>query len=191
MHSSSEREVEDFLRRFRRGLAALPADVREDLAGEVQSHLTERLAQGKLDLDGAFGSPEEYAAGFVNAEALRTALTRGSPLRLAAVLLGRVREAALVVFVVLPLAAIELMALALVAIGILKPFGGSHIGLFLDSGGGFGGLGWVGDPGAMREVLGYAAMPLFIFAGLLLFWAGNRLLVRVARRELARLQANR
>ena len=191
MNSAPETEVDDFLRRFRRGLAALAPDVREDLVGEVRSHLAERLAQGKLDLAGAFGSPEEYASHFVNAEALRAALPRGGPLRLVAVLLARVRATAVVVLVVLPLAMIEIMALALVAIGFLKPFSGGHVGLFLDSGGGFGALGWVSDPGSMREVLGYAAMPIFIFLGLLLFWAGNRLLLRVARRELALMQTGR
>jgi len=191
MNSSSETEIEDFLRRFRRGLAALPPDIREDLVGEVHSHLTERQAEGKLDLARAFGSPEEYASRFVNAEALRTALTRGGPLRLAAVLLARVRAAALVVFVVLPLAAIELMALALAAIGLLKPFSSAHVGLFFDAGGRFEALGWVSDPGSMHETLGYAAMPLFIFVGLLVFWAGYRLMMLVARRELTRMQNSR
>jgi hypothetical protein len=144
-----------------------------------------------LDLAGAFGSPEEYASRFVNAEALRTALTRGSPLRLVAVLLARVRATALVVFVVLPLAAIEIMALALVGIGFIKPFSGGHVGLFLEADGSFRALGWVNDPGPMREVLGYAAMPIFIFVGLLLFWAGYRLLLKVARRELTETQAGR
>ena len=114
MNKSSQVEVENFLRRFRRGLAALPLDVREDLVGEVQSHLEERLAQGKLDLAGAFGSPEEYASRFVNAEALRAAVTWGNPLQLVAALLGRVRAAAFVVFAVLPLAVLEIMGLALV-----------------------------------------------------------------------------
>jgi uncharacterized membrane protein len=90
MNKSSKADIDDFLRRFRRGLAALPADIREDLVREVQSHFDERLIQEKLDL-AAFGSPEEYASRFLNAEALRAAVTRDNPLRLVAVLLGRVR----------------------------------------------------------------------------------------------------
>jgi uncharacterized membrane protein len=166
-------------------LAALPPDIREDLVGELRSHFEERLAEGKLDLPGAFGSAEDYASRFVDAQALRAAATRDNPLRLVAALLGRVRATAFVVFVVLPLAVLEIIGLALVAIGFCKPFSSGHIGLFLEADGRFGAIGWVSDPGSMREMLGYAVMPVFIFSGLLLFWLCNRLLLRVARRELA------
>ncbi len=190
MNKSSQTDVEDFLRRFRRGLAALPADIREDLVNEVQSHFEERQAQEKLDL-ASFGSPEEYASSFVNTEALRTAVTRDNPLQLIAVLLGRARATALVVFVVLPLAVLQVIGLALAVTGFCKPFSSGHIGLFLEGDGRFGALGWVKDLGSMHEVLGYAAMPLFIFSGLLLFWASYRLLLRVARRELASMRVSR
>lgn len=186
INKPSQIEVDDFLRRFRRGLTTLPADIREDLVGEVRSHIEERLAQGKLDLAGAFGSPEEYASRFVTEGALRTAVARGTPLQLIAVLLGKVRGTAVVVFVVLPLAVVEIIALALAAIGFLKPFSSSHIGLFLKANGSLGLLGWGSDTSSMHEVLGYTAMPIFIFSGLLLFWICNRLLLGVARRELAR-----
>ncbi len=185
MNKSSPTEVENFLRCFRRGLAALPPDIREDLVGELRSHFEERLAEGKLDLPGAFGSAEDYASRFVDAQALRAAATRDNPLKLIAALLGRVRATAFVVFVVLPLAVLEIIGLALAAIGFCKPFSSGHIGLFLEADGRFGALGWVSDPGSMREMLGYAVMPVFIFSGLLLFWLCNRLLLRVARRELA------
>jgi hypothetical protein len=138
-----------------------------------------------LDLPGAFGSAEEYASRFVDAQALRAAATRDNPLKLIAALLGRVRATAFVVFVVLPLAVLEIIGLALVAVGFFKPFSSGHIGLFFQADGRFGALGWVSDPGSMREMLGYAVMPIFIFSGLLLFWACNRLLLKVARRELA------
>jgi len=185
MNKSSLAEVENFLRCFRRGLAALPPDIREDLVGELRSHFEERLAEGKLDLPGAFGSAEDYASRFVDAQALRAAATRDNPLKLIAALLGRVRATAFVVFIVLPLAVLEIIGLALVAIGFCKPFSSGHIGLFLEADGRFGALGWVSDPGSMREMLSYAVMPIFIFSGLLLFWLCNRLLLRVARRELA------
>lgn len=185
MNKSSLTEVENFLRCFRRGLASLPSDIRDDLVGELRSHFEERLAEGKLDLPGAFGSAEDYASRFVDAQALRAAATRDNPLKLIAALLGRVRETAFVVFVVLPLAVLEIIGLAMVAIGFCKPFSSGHIGLFLESDGRFGALGWVSDPGSMREILGYAVMPVFIFSGLLLFWLCNRLLLKVARRELA------
>ena len=190
MNKSSKADIDDFLRRFRRGLAALPADIREDLVREVQSHFDERLIQEKLDL-AAFGSPEEYASRFLSAEALRAAVTRDNPWRLVAVLLGRVRATFYVIFVVLPLAVFEIMGLALVVTGFCKPFSSGHIGLFLEPDGRFGALGWVNDLGSMREVLGYTSMPIFIFIGLLLFWACHRLLLLVARRELALMRVDR
>ena len=185
MNDSSRTKLEDFLRRFRRSLAALPADIREDLVSELRSPCEERLAEGKLDLSSAFGSPEDYASRFVEAEALRAAATRGNPLKLIGALLGAVRTTSFIVFVILPLAVVELIGVSLVAIGLCKPFSSDHIGLFLDADRRFGALGWVSDPGAMREALGYAVMPAFIFSGLLLFWGCNRLLQRVAHRELA------
>jgi uncharacterized membrane protein len=191
VNSPSTKEVDDFMRRFRRGLTTLPADIREDLVSEVRSHIEERLSQGKLDLATTFGSPEEYASRFVNEEALRTAVARARPWQLIGALLGGVRATALVVFVVLPLAVVEIMAVVLAAAGVCKPLSPGHIGLFLQANGAFGVLGWISDPGSMREVLGYAAMPIFIFGGLLLFWASHRLLLRVACGELVRIRPAR
>jgi uncharacterized membrane protein len=188
MTNSSRTDADAFLRRFRRGLALLPADIRDDLVDEVRSHIEDRLAQGKLDLTGSFGSPEVYASRFIAEQALSAAASQGRPFQLVAVLLAKLRPAALVVFVVLPLVVVEIMALVLAALGVLKPFDGEHIGLFLTDNGGIGALGWISDTASMHEVLGYSAMPLFVFCGLLLFWMSNRLLVSVARRQIARLQ---
>jgi uncharacterized membrane protein len=191
MNNISSNEVEDFLRRFRRGLAALPADIREDLVSEAHSHIQDRLTQGKLDLASAFGSPEAYASRFLTEDAFQSAVTRDRPWQLVSVLLSKARSSALVVFAVLPLAVIEIMAVALLVVGVFKPFSRDHIGLFLHADGTFGVLGWISNPGSMREVLGYSAMPIFIFGGLLLFWVSNRLLLRVARSELAGIRHTR
>ena len=188
LQKSPQNEINDFLRRFRRALATLPADIREDVVGEVGSHLQERSAQGKLSLEASFGTPEAYASQFLAEAALDTAVARGTPWSLFSVLMAEVRITALTIFVVLPLAAVEIMAVAVTLIGFLKPFGGNHIGLFLLSNGGFGAVGWVSDPASMHEVLGYTAMPIFICSGLLLFWIANKLMLNVVRRELAALR---
>ena len=191
MSNSSQTEVEAFLRRFRRGLAFLPTDIRDDLVDEVRSHIEERLAQGKVDLTKSFGSPEAYASRFAAEQALSAAASQGSPFQLVTVLLAKVRPAAFVVFLVLPLAVVEIMALALATVGVLKPFASDHVGLFLLDNGGFGGLGWIRNTAFMHEALGYAAMPVFVFGGLLLFWISNRLLLSIARREISRLLRDR
>jgi len=186
--AASRTEIDDFLRRFRRALAGVPADIREDLVDELRSHIDDRFAQGRLDLKASFGSPEDYASRFVTEGALQAAVSRGSPFHILAVLLGKVRVTAITVFVVLPLGMLEIVACALMLDGLMKPIGGNHVGLFLLSNGRFGALGWVKDARSMHEVLGYAAMPIFIFCGLLLFWAAHKLLLSVARRELARMR---
>lgn len=190
-NAASRTEIDDFLRRFRRALASVPADVREELVDELRSHIEERLAQGRLDLEAGFGSPEDYASHFVTEGALQAAVSRGNPFHILTVLLGKVRATAVTIFVVLPLGMLELVACGLILDGLLKPIGGSHVGLFLRSNGGFGALGWIRDIGSMHEVLGYAAMPIFLFCGLLLLWAAHKLLQTVARRELVRIRKNR
>lgn len=188
MANTPQDEIESFLRRVRRGLATLPIDIREDLVMELRSHLEEQSEQGKLDLAGEFGSPEAYASRFMAEQALSEAVTKGTPAPLVTALLGTARATALTLFVVLPLATIEMISLALVGLGLAKPFYGDHIGLFLGTNNHSGALGWVSDSGSMREVMGYSAMPVFILGGLTLFWIGNRLLLGIARRELARMR---
>jgi hypothetical protein len=180
-------EIDNFLRRVKSGLADLPSDIREDLVAELRSHLEERAEQGKLNLAGEFGSPEDYATRLMAEHNLAHAVNKGTPVSLIVTLLNTVRATALTVFVILPLAMIEIIALGLVVMGIAKPFYPDHIGLFRGADG-HGALGWVSDAGSMHEVTGYAGIPAFIFGGLVLFWIGNRLLLRIARRELARMR---
>jgi uncharacterized membrane protein len=187
----SHAEIERFLRAFRQGLGTLPADIRDDLVKEMRSHLEERLERGHLELTNDFGSPEEYASQFVHEQLLGTAIVRGRPWELVPALLGAIRTASVAIFLVLPLAVVELIGIAFVLIGLSKPFAGTHIGLFLRANGSFGGLGWIGNTTSTHEVLGFAAIPLFIFVGLLLFWTGNRVMLAVARGELARIRDRR
>lgn len=189
--ASSHDETADFLRRFRRALAALPADIREDLVEELRSHMDERATQGRLDLNRDFGSPEDYASRFITEQTLSAAVDEGRPWRLLAVLLGGVRTTAVTVLIVLPLAVAQFSAVVLMLTGLLKPISSDHIGVFFRSDGAFGGMGWVSDSASMHESLGYAAMPLFILAGLLLFFISNKLLLKAARRELTQMRSNR
>lgn len=188
MADASRGEITGFLSRVHRGLSALPTDIREDLVAELRSHLEERGEKGKLDLVGEFGLPEAYAARLMAEHDLSDAVTRRRSVSLVVALLGTARTTALALFVVLPLATVEIISLVLVGLGVAKPFYGEHIGLFQGAHDHSGALGWVSDLGSLHEVLGYAAIPIFIFGGLLLLWIGNRLLLRVARRELLRMR---
>ena len=184
-------EIESFLRAFRQGLGAVPADIRDDLVKEMRSHLEERFERGQLELANDFGSPEDYASQFVHEQLLGTAIVRGRPWELLPALLGAIRTASVAIFLVLPLAVAELIGLALVLIGLSKPLASTHIGLFRSADGSFEGLGWISSTNSMHEVLGLTAIPLFIFLGLLLFWIGNRIMIAVARGELARIRNHR
>lgn len=188
MADASHDEIDSFLRRVRRGLSALPVDIREDLVAELRSHLQERGERGKLDLAGEFGPPEAYAARVMAEHNLSDAMTKGGSVSLVVALLGTARATALTLFVILPLATVEIVSLVLVGLGVAKPFYGEHIGLFQGPDRHSGALGWISDVGSMHEVLGYAAMPIFIFGGLTLCWIGNRLLLRVAHHELLRMR---
>jgi uncharacterized membrane protein len=187
----SHAEIENFLRAFRQGLGAVPADIRDDLVKELWSHLQERLERGQLELSNDFGSPQEYARQFVNEQLLGTAIVRGRPWELLPALLGAIRTASVAIFLVLPLAVAELMGIALVLIGLSKPLASTHIGLFRSADGSFGGLGWISNTNSMHEVLGFTSIPLFIFLGLLLVWTGNRIMLAVARGELSRIRNHR
>jgi len=144
-----------------------------------------------LELSNDFGSPEEYASQFVHEQLLGTAIVRGRPWELLPALLGAIRTASVAIFLVLPLAVVELIGVALVLIGLSKPLASMHIDLFRSADGGFGGVGWIGNTNSMHEVLGFTAIPLFIFLGLLMFWTGNRIMLAVARGELSRIRNHR
>ena len=184
MNKLTNEDVEKFLRRFRRGLASLPIDIREDLVLEVRSHLEERSGSADFDLTENFGSPEKYAAAFVAEQALTNAVAQPAPWGLIGTLFVRVQSATVTIFIVLPLAVIQISAFLCVVMGLVKPFS-SHIGLFLMPDGAFGAFGWTNEIGVMHEVLGNAGVPLFISIGLLIMWACNKLLTGIAKRELA------
>jgi uncharacterized membrane protein len=175
-------DAELFLRKLRQGLRALPPADREEIVAEIRSHLQDRQQKGQPLLEG-FEDPEAYAATFVSEAALRGALARGASLELGRALLTSARSGFFMLLTVVPLLAVQLVGVGLVICGVLKPFMPSHVGLFLDAGGRLLVLGASSGPSA-REVLGWWSMPLFLFAGVLLLFVGNRALRALARGRL-------
>lgn len=181
-------EIDHFLSRVRRGLSGLPADIRADVVAELRSHLEDKNEQGQLDLAREFGTPEAYANRFISEQRLSDAINRGTTIPLVTALLGAAQATVFVLFVILPLVTVELISLMSVAIGLAKPFDPGQIGLFMQSNGDFGSLGWIQNVNSMHEVLGYSAIPIFILGGLMVFWVVNRLLLTLARGALAKLR---
>lgn len=182
MSEPFEKNIQEYLRRFRMGLNALPENLRDDLVLELRSHIEERLSSGRFDPEKSFGSPESYAAQFVTEQRLSAAVGSGNAPRLLWSLLSVVQRTATVLFLVCPLAISEVSGACFVVLGALRPFS-DRIGLHLRPDGSFAALGWV-SRNDTKEVLGLWAMPLFIGGGVLIFWAAHRILCLVAKREL-------
>lgn len=182
-----------WLRRLRFGLAALPAEEREEIVAEVAGHLAERGAQGVADPLEGFDDPETYAAVFVAERALAGALAGGGSLALARSLLNGRLVGGLTWLAVVPLVVMQLFALGLLVAAALKPFMPGHVGLFVGSAGHFQALGAYRGPlpRGVREILGWWTVPLFVGVGTALLVAGMRGMRALARRRLARTEAVR
>ena len=178
-------DAQEFLRRFRLALSPLPAAERDEIAREVASHIAERSPdEGALARE--FGAPEDYAAEFLAERSLRGALASGTPWALGRALLGAVGQV-MALLVVVPLVVLQVMAVALVALGVVKPFAPAHIGLFLDAGGGLRVVGYSSTvPAGVHEVLGLWAMPAFIVAGVAIGWASHAAMRALAAGRLRR-----
>jgi uncharacterized membrane protein len=178
-------DAQEFLRRFRLALSPLPAAERDEIAREVGSHIADR----SLDADAlarAFGAPEAYAGEFLAERSLRGALASGTPWALGRALLGAVGQV-WALLVVVPLVVLQVMAVTLVALGVVKPFAPAHIGLFLDAGGGLRLVGYSSSvPAGVHDVLGAWATPAFIVAGVAIGWASQTAMRALAAGRLRR-----
>ena len=190
-HTPPEAEVESYLRRFRRALISIPADIREDFVAELRSHMSDRLAAGASHPAESFGSPEEYAAELIREGALREAIDHARSLKAGILILRGAGGTALTAFTVFLLAIVELTGIILAVVGFAKPLAPNHIGVFLGRNRAFGGLGFLLDTSGLHEVLGYLAFPAFVLAGVLLVWPTHSLILRLARRQLLRLTEGR
>ena len=126
-------EAERFLEKLRSSLAALPGDERDDIVAEIRSHLEERAARGEPDHVGGFGSPEAYAAAFLQERGLTGALARGSSWAIGRALLSGARKAGWW-YLVLVLAMLHLYGASLIAMAALKPIFPAQVGKFVGDG---------------------------------------------------------
>ena len=181
------RDVEDYLKELKLGLAPLGSPDREEILAEVRGHFDERLAQGRTRVLDGFLPAERYAACFLAERTLASALAEGTPWALSRSLwIGRV-ERVFSLAAAVPLGLLQLAAATLVVLGALKPLFFERIGLWLGPHGGFA-LGYMSDPGA-RELLGWWAIPLFIGGGALIFLLAHRAQTALARRRLRQVRA--
>jgi uncharacterized membrane protein len=186
MSAELPKEAQEYLRRLRHALAALPQAEREEVLAEIESHLVERQGGGGASaalLEG-FDAPEEYAAQFVSQRAVADALARGGGFALgASLLVGRV-SSLLSYLAVIPLWGLQVIGYVLLVLAALKPLFPASVGLFV--GEGTFALGWYAGPPDAHEILGWWAMPAFLLASALMLWTSNRALRALARRRLRR-----
>ena len=179
-------EAEEFLRRLRLALSGLGREQRDDVLAEIRSHFEERARAGENPALEQFGSPDEYAAQFIAESTLHSALAKGTPFALGHALLVAARGSLFALLVLLPLAALQLFAGCLVVLASIKPLWPDNVGLFFEPGGRFRAVGFVDPPGALHEVLGWWAIPVFLVSGALIFWASHRAMRAAVRGRLAR-----
>ncbi len=179
-------EAVDFLSRLERYLSPLPEAERRDIVAEIRSHLVDRAAQGATDLVGPFGTPESYAAAFLQERELAGALAGGSSWAIGRALVSGARKIGWW-YVVAVLGMLHLYGAGFVLLAALKPFFPSNVGMFVGEGLTIG-IRSAQDLSGWREVLGWWAIPGFLVPGVLVLWGANATLRALARWRLARLR---
>ncbi len=175
-----------FLRQLERYLSPLPEAERQDVVAEIRSHLVDRAAQGATDLLGPFGTPESYAAAFLQERELAGALAGGSSWAVGRALVSGARKIGWW-YVVAVLGMLHLYGTALIVLAALKPFFPANVGMFLGEGLTIG-IRSAHDLSGWHEVLGWWAIPGFLVPGVLVLWGANATLRALGRWRLARLR---
>lgn len=180
-------ELDAYLRRLRQALRPLPAEERDDIARETESHFRERLAAAPgttsvSEVAAALGPAEDYGRRFVEDYRIGAALASGSAvemLRAAALLLGRGvwYFVGFLFFLIL-----FSLIVALGAIAVLKLVFPQNVGLWISTDPGVFRLGFSNtvEP-YLQEVLGYWIVPLALAAALALYRVTGSLLRRFLR----------
>jgi len=184
--------LEEYLERIRKILKPLTAEEKEEIVLEIKGHILESLTLIKEEKDEVknlkavlekLGDPEDYAPGFVTDYILEKGVKEKS---IGLIFQGLLRWgfSTITGFVsVIFFFVLYLLSFCLVMVGILKPFFPKDIGLFV-KGESFEGLGYIknvsSDP-QIKEVLGYAFIPMAIISGILIFFVATRLLKKTIK----------
>jgi uncharacterized membrane protein len=180
------RIIADYVRRLRWSLQAIPAEDRNGLVREIESHLIDSLAVSPASLDAtikAMGPPHTLAARYVEEFRLAGALGDDSPAPLIHALLIRSGRSVAAFGSVLTAMLLYLSAFCLVAMAVAKPLFPSHVGLWSSSAGSAFGI--MTDAPAAPEMLGLWVLPVAL-AGALACYALATLVLRGTGRHLLR-----
>lgn len=149
-----------YLRELRWALAGLPANDRDEILAEVESHLLDRVEQGVTlpDALAALGSPVSYAKPFVETHRTTMALTNGRVTDLMPVLAARVARSARAALGLVIIAAIWIPTIVFVGTAGVKLFHPEVTGLWVSNTVCF--VGTIDDPSTATELLGMWIFPV-------------------------------
>ena len=179
-------QAEAFLRDLEAHLAPFPEGERRDIVAEIRTHLVDRAAQGAGDLLAPFGTPEEYAAAFLDERALARALSGGTTWSLGRAVLGGARRLSWW-YAVAALGLVQVAGAGLLALSVLKPFLPDRVGLVIGPRTFTLGLRGGAQPPA-AELLGWWAIPAFLVLGVGALWSARWMLRALAGVRLAHLR---
>jgi uncharacterized membrane protein len=184
--------LEEYLEKLRKILKPLSPDEREEIVLEIKGHILDRLSLIKEEKDEVgnlktvlekLGDPEVYAPGFVTDYILDKGVKEKSVSLIFKGLLRWGFSTITGLVSVIFFFALYLLSFSLAIIGILKPLFPKDIGLFV-KGGSFEGLGYIknvsSDP-QIKELLGYAFIPIAIISGILIFFVATWLLKKTIK----------
>lgn len=173
--------VDDWLRRLKWALAAMPSPEREDIVEETRVHLQERIdaGQGAAQALAPFGEPEAYARGFIDEMELSGLLARP---RFAGLLAATARRAhkslvaALAFFAVIILGS---LAVGMLVTAVWEVFDPAHAGLWIAPGEFHFGV--VDDSTQARELLGPWIYPVALIIAAVCWVLGRLALISAVR----------
>lgn len=183
MTDANQGRVENWLRRFRWALGAMPQAERDDVVAETRAHLCERIDTGQ-SADAALaalGPADVYARRFIDEMELSGALASQRSGDLLRAVLRRAHRSLVAAMAFLLLLIIGGLAVGLVGTAVGKALDPAHFGLWTGHGNFF--IGQTDHPERMHELLGGWLYPVAV-AALGLCWLLGRLVLLWAARVL-------
>jgi uncharacterized membrane protein len=183
-----EWEIERYLGRLRRALGALQTAEIDEIVLEIRGHIAERLSgsAGPATTVGgvleALGDPEELAAAYQTEAVLARGRASQSPLALLGAVQRWAMEGLLGLVIFLVGISGYSLAVALIAVAVLKPFFARHVGFWWNPPEYFV-FGFVSEPASLGlDILGWWIVPIALLAGGLLWLGITRVLRALLRR---------
>ncbi len=179
--------AQQYLDRLKRALRFLPAEDRDAIIAEIESHIADRTSVGGksiADTLETLGDPDELARAYIEQYKLEDAVVRSAHPTLLITILEKTGRSLAAGFLGLISLTCYLSSIVFAAMAVLKPILPQNVGY------------WVGPhahtlgildkaPENKVEVLGYWMIPVALMLGLLFFFIG-RALTRLGGRVLLR-----